>query len=41
MSFAKNFARNHEKEITLGTSDAWLTIHLSHRPSNPGYYIAN
>ena len=29
-----NFARNHEKTIILGISDAWWTIHLSHRPSN-------
>ena len=39
--FAKNFARNHEKKIILGTSDAWSTIRLSHRPSNPAYYIVN
>ena len=32
MSFAKNFARNYKKKIIiLGTSDAWLTIHLSQR----------
>jgi hypothetical protein len=38
-AFAKYFARNYEKKIILGTSDAWLTIHLSHRPSDPPYYI--
>ena len=35
MIFAKNFARNYEKEIMLGTSDAWSMIHLAHRPSKP------
>ena len=39
--FAKNFARNQEKKIILGTSDAWSTIHLSHRPSDLPYYIVN
>ena len=29
------------KKIILGTSDAWSMIHLSHRPSNPPYYIVN
>ena len=38
--FAKNSARNYEKKI-LGKLDAWLTIHLSHRPSNPAYHIVN
>ena len=37
--FANNFARNHEKKIILGRSDAWSTIHLSHRPSNPAKCI--
>ena len=32
--------RNYEKKI-LGTSDAWLTSHLSHRPSEPAYYIVD
>ena len=41
MFFAKNFARNDEKKIILGTSDAWSTIHLAHRPSEPAYYIVN
>ena len=27
------------KKKMLGMSDAWLTIHLSHRPSEPAYYI--
>ena len=26
-------AGNYENQIKLGTSDAWSTIHLSHRPS--------
>ena len=25
----------------LGTSDAWSTIRLSHRPSEPAYYIVD
>ena len=29
--------RNHKK-IMLGTSDAWSTSRLSHRPSEPAYY---
>ena len=29
---------NYEKKI-LGTSDAWLMIRLSHRPSKPADYI--
>ena len=37
--FAKNFARNCEKKIILGTSDAWSTSHLSQRTSEPAYYI--
>ena len=28
-----------KKIIILGTSDAWLTIHLSQRQSKPAYYI--
>ena len=30
--FAKNFARNYEKKIILGTSDTWL---MTVRPSKP------
>ena len=41
MIFAKNYARFYGKKIILGTSDAWSTIHLSHRPSNPAYYISD
>ena len=41
MFFGNNFARNYEKKIILGTSDTWLTIRLSHRPSNPANYIVN
>ena len=40
--FAKYFARNYEKKLIcyiLGISDAWSTIHLSHHPSEPAYYI--
>ena len=37
--FAKNFARNHEKKIILGTLDAWWMSPLSRRSSKPSYYI--
>ena len=30
-----------KKKIILGTSDAWSMIRLSHRPSDPAYYIVN
>ena len=33
------FARNYEKKIILGTSDAWSMSCLSQQPSNPVYYI--
>ena len=39
MIFAKNFARNYEKKILLGTSDAWSMSHLSHQPRDQVYYI--
>ena len=39
MVFAKNFARFYEKKMILGTSDAWSKRLLSHRPSDPAYYI--
>ena len=39
MIFAKNFARNYEKNIILGTSEAWSMSHSSQRPSDPSYYI--
>ena len=29
------------KKIIHGTSDSWSTNFLSHRPSNPAYYIVN
>ena len=32
--------RNYEKKI-LGTSDTWSTSRLSHRPSEPAYYIVD
>ena len=38
MIFAKNFARNYEKNLILGTSDAWSMCHMSQRPSEPAYY---
>ena len=41
MTFAKNFARFYEKKIILGTSDAWSTSCLSHRPSKPAYHIVD
>ena len=37
--FAKNFARNYEKKIILGTSDTCLTSHFFQQPSEPAYYI--
>ena len=37
--FAKNFARNYERKLILGTSDAWSTSRLSHQTNNPAYYI--
>ena len=39
MVFAKIFVRKYEKEIILGTSDAWLMSRLSQRHSDPAYYI--
>ena len=39
MIFAKNFARNYEKEIILGTSDTWSMSRLFQRPSNQTSYI--
>ena len=32
--------RNYEKKI-IGTSDTCLTTPLSHRPSQPAYYIVD
>ena len=32
--FCKEFCKKSWKKIILGTSDAWSTIHLSHRPSD-------
>ena len=29
------------KKKILGTSNAWSTIHLSHWPSKPAYYIVD
>ena len=39
MIFAKNFVRNYEKKIILGTSDAWSMSRLSQRTSDPACYI--
>ena len=39
MIFEKNFARNYEKKIILGTSDAWSIRRSSHQPIDPAYYI--
>ena len=39
MIFAKNFARNFEKKIILGTSDTRSMSCSSQRPSDPAYYI--
>ena len=33
------FIRNYGRKKVLGTSNALSTIHLSHRPSEPAYYI--
>ena len=37
--FAKNFARNYEKKIILGTSDVGSPSRLAHKPSDPAYHI--
>ena len=39
--FCKEFCKKSWKKIILGTSDTWLAIRLSHRPSNPEYYFVN
>ena len=39
--FCREFCKTLWKKIILGTSDAWLTRHLAHQPSNPAYYIEN
>ena len=39
--FCKEFCKKSWKKIILGTSDTWSTIHLSHRPSEPVYYIVD
>ena len=39
--FLQTILKKSWKKITLGTSDAWSTICLSHRPSYPEYYISN
>ena len=37
--FLKRIWQEIMKKTMLETSDAWSTIHLSHRPSDPAYYI--
>ena len=37
----KGFCKKSWKKIILGTSDAWSAIRLSHRPSDPAYYIVS
>ena len=39
--FLQRILQEIMKKIILGTSDAWSTICLSHRPSDPAYYIVN
>ena len=39
--FLQRISQEIMKKIILGTSDAWSTIRLSHRPSDPAYYIVN
>ena len=39
--FLQRILQEVMKKIILGTSDAWWTIRLSHRPSDPAYYIVN
>ena len=39
--FLQRILQEIMKKILLGKSDTWSTIHLSHRPSNPAYYIVN
>ena len=37
--FLQRIMQDFMKEMILGTSDAWSTIHLSHRPGKAAYYI--
>ena len=39
--FCKELCKILWKKIILGTSDAWSTSRLSHRPSELAYYIVN
>ena len=39
--FFQRICKKSWKKTILGTSDAWSMIRLSHRPSNPGYFIVN
>ena len=40
-ALCKIFCKKWWKKNNTWTSDAWLTICLSHRPSDPAYYIVN
>ena len=33
------YAKNYEKNLILGTLDAWLMGHSSQQPSEPAHYI--
>ena len=39
--FCKELCKKSWKNIILGTSDTWSIIRLSHRQSDPAYYIVN
>ena len=39
--FLLRILQDFMKKIILGTSDAWSTSCLSHRPREPGYYIVD
>ena len=39
--FVKNFARNYENKIILGTSDTWWMSHLSQQTSKPAYDLVD
>ena len=39
--FCKEFCKILWKKIIFGTSETWLTSRLSHRPSEPAYYIVD
>jgi hypothetical protein len=39
--FSQRILQDFMEKKMLGTSDAWKTSHLSHRPSEPAYYIVD